>query len=164
MSAEQRLLIERARAEHSCRPGASADALAAAEARLGMALPPSLRELLGACNGIDFWRDGDYPCRLLSAEEIAPARLLLHVGDGPAGLLAVLDNQGAYVALDVDPSSRSHGRLIDCHHETFPFELPGICDSVWELLRLVLDSNGEDWSWPAVLRYGVDFADPGNGA
>lgn len=64
------------------------------------------------------------------------------------------------MALDIDPASRSHGRLIDCCHETFPFELHGVCDSLWELLRLVLDSNGEDWSWPAVLRYGVDFAKP----
>jgi hypothetical protein len=159
VSASNHDLIQRARRDHLCRPGATAAELASAESALGVRFPGDLREILSEINGAQFWSDGDCPCRLLRLDEITPVRALLGVSVGPPGLLAVLEASGDYVAVDVDRASPSCGRLVDCFHETFPFELHGVCDSIWELLHLVVDSRGHDWLWPAVLRYGVDFAE-----
>jgi SMI1 / KNR4 family (SUKH-1) len=49
-------------------PGASASALAAAERRLGRALPPSYRELLGQCDGVPGFYQG---AGLLSTRHLA---------------------------------------------------------------------------------------------
>ncbi len=158
VSLDKRALIDRARLEHACGPGVTAEQIAAFEVRLGCQLPGDLRELLVEINGANFWANGNFPCRLLSIDEIVPVQALLGTTDGPASLLAIVDFSGDYVAVDVQPGSSSFGRLIDCFHETFPFELHGVCDSVWELLDLVLTSAGEEWLWPAALRYGVDYA------
>jgi len=153
------LLVGRARAEHDCNPGASSDDLAAAEQRLGCTFPADLKRVLLAADGIRFWADGDYPCRLLSTAEIEAVRSLLGCDDGPAGILAIVEVGSDFVGIDLDPRSDSFGRLIDCSHETFPDELSGICDSLSGLFKLILESNGEEWLWPAVLAYDVDFAE-----
>lgn len=159
-ASNKRDLIERARREHDCNPGLAAAELAAAELALGCRLPDDLRDVLAEINGARFWGAGDFAYRLLPASEIKPVKSLLEVSDGPDGFLAVLEVSGSgdYVALDVDPASPSFGRLLDCFHETFPFELHRVCNTMWELLDLVLGSAGDEWLWPAVLRYGVDFA------
>jgi hypothetical protein len=118
-----------------------------------------LRALLQACNGIAFWTTGDYPCRLLSTNEIKPARVLLGTDEGPPALVAILEADGNFVAIDLDRASKSYSRLIDCFHETFPYELFGICESLQEMLALVLDSKGQDWIWQAAHAYDVDFAE-----
>ncbi|MCK6545427.1 SMI1/KNR4 family protein [Myxococcota bacterium] len=156
----KRELIERARRDHDCGRGATEAELAAAESVLGHRFPDDLRELLSELNGARFWSEHDYPCRFLPLDEIKPVRRLFDVPDGPHGLLAVIEASGDYVAVDVDSASPSYGRMIDCFHETFPFELHGVCDSAWELLSLVLRSAGAEWLWPAAVRYGVDFAVP----
>lgn len=151
--------MARLRREHVAGCGSTDAQLDAAEQRLGHPLPPDLRTIWAACDGATLWPDGDHPCRLLSASELAPARELLSSSEGPGNLLAVLQADSDYVAIDVDPASRSHGRAIDCSHETFPWELHGVCDSIWGLLRLALDSGGKEWIWPSVVAYGVDFAE-----
>lgn len=150
-------LLRRARAEHRCAAGASDQALAAAAQRLGYEIPRGMREMLRAFDGADLFAEGDYPCRLLSSRELAPVTELLHQSGGPAGLVAVLDCDDNYLGVDFDPSSPTHGMVLFCDHETFPYELAGVCDSVEEMLRLALDSKGAEWIWPAAVAYGRDF-------
>ena len=152
-------LIQRAKAEHDCGPGATAGEIADAEDRVAYSFTDELRALLQGCNGIDFWKAGDYPCRLLSTTEIKPARVLLETDEGPPALVAILEADGNFVGLDLDRQSKSYSRLIDCFHETFPYELFGICDSMQEMLTLILDSKGQDWIWQAARAYDVHFAD-----
>ena len=159
MDARLESLLLRARAEHECGPGATSAEIADAEASLGCSFTGELRELLRTCNGIRFWKTGDYRCRLLPLSEIKPVRLLLGDGEGPRGLIAIVEAEEAFVGIDLDPRSRSHARLIDCFHETFPYELCGVCDSLAELLGLILDSKGQEWLWPAARAYNVDFAE-----
>ena len=153
------LLIRRARVEHDCNPGASSDDIAAAEQRLGYTLPEDLKRVLIAADGIRFWTEGDYPCRLLSTSEIEAARSLLSSGDGPPGIIAIIEVESDFAGIDLDPRSSSFGHLIDCSHETFPDELSGVCDSISAALELVLGCNGQEWLSPAVLAYDVDFAE-----
>ena len=159
MDATLESLILRARAEHDCRPGATFDEIADAEKRLGHRFTDELRQLLAACNGIQFWKAGDHPSRLLSTREIAPVHCLLHGDEGPRGLVAIVESAGDFVGMGLDPQGRCHSRLVDCSHETYPDELLGVCGSLKEMLVLVLDSNGEEWIWPAARAYGVDFAE-----
>jgi hypothetical protein len=152
-------LILRARAEHDCSDGASSAELAAAEQRLGYSLPEDLKRILRAANGIRFWANADYPCRLLSTTELEPARVLLQRDEGPPAIIAFIEVQADFVGIDLDPRSESFSRVIDCSHETFPYELFGICDSLEAALSLIVESAGEEWLWPAVLAYDVDFAE-----
>jgi SMI1 / KNR4 family (SUKH-1) len=158
-SKELTSLIQRARAEHDAAEGASSSELSAAENRLGYRLADDLKVLLRAANGIRFWVDGDYPCRLLSAAELQPVRGLLQNDEGPNGIIALIDAGGDFVGVDLEPGSASFGRFVDCFHETFPDELPGVCDSLAALLTLILESDGDEWLWPAALAYDVDFAE-----
>src|SRR6478752_5492449 len=141
MSPDLKSLILRARAEHDCRPGATADEIAAAEKRIGYSFTDDLRELLRECNGIEFWAKGEYPCRLLSAREIKPVHLLLEGDEGPPGLVALVEQQSDFVAMGLDRESACYGRLVDCSHETFPDELFKVCDSLPAMLALILDSK-----------------------
>jgi hypothetical protein len=159
MDATLKSLIVRARAEHECRPGATSEEIAAAENRLGYSLTHDLRDLLGACNGIQFWKDGNYPCRLLPASEIKPVHLLLEGDEGPQGLVAIVESQGDFVGMGLVRESSCYSRLVDCSHETYPYELFGVCDSLQEMLALILDSQDEEWIWPAARASGVDFAE-----
>jgi hypothetical protein len=152
-------LIVRARAEHDCSPGATSEEIAAAEDRIGYEFPDDLRELLRECNGIRFWTTGNYPCRLLPASEIKAVSLFLERDEGPPGLVALVDAQGDYVAMGLDPKSRCYSKLVDCSHETFAYELFGVCDSLQDMLALILDSKDEEWIWPAARASGVDFAE-----
>lgn len=151
-------LLVRARAEHECEPGASAEDIAAAERRIGYTLPDELKRVLRAADGIRFWVRGSYPCRMLSTREIAAAAVLLQSDEGPPGIIAIIEMQSDFVGIDLEPESKSFTRLIDCSHETFPYELFGVCDSVRAVLALIIESQGRDWLWPAVLAYHVDFA------
>lgn len=152
-------LIGRARTEHDCNPGASAADLAAAEQRLGYPFPEDWKRVLMAADGIRFWVDGEHPCRLLSTAEIEAAHSLLGCDDGPPGILAIIEVQSDFVGIDLDPQSKSFSRLVDCSHETFPYELFGVCDSLSAALQLILECHGQEWLWPAVLAYDVDFAE-----
>ena len=152
-------LIARCRAEHACKPGASAAEIQAAELRIGFPFSAELRELLQACNGIDFWSAGNYPCRLLSVQDMVAAHDHLRTDDGPPGLIALLAMQADCVAIGLDRTQASYGKLVDCSHETFPYELSGVCESLQDLLALVLDSGDEDWLWPAARDSGVDYAE-----
>ena len=159
MAGTLKSLILRARAEHDCSPGATSDEIALAESRVGFGFTDDLRELLSECNGIQFWTKGNYPCRLLAASEIKPVHLLLESDEGPPGLVALVESQGDFVAMGLDPGSRCYSRLVDCSHETFPYELFGVCDSLQDMLALILDSKDGEWVWPAAQASGVDFAD-----
>ncbi len=152
-------LIIRARAEHDCNPGATSDEIAIAEKRIGYSFTDDLRQLLRECNGILFWTTGNFPCRLLPASEIKPVHLLLEGNEGPSGLVALVESQGDFVAMGLDPKSRCYSRLIDCSHETFPYELLGVCNSLQDMLALILDSKDEEWIWPAAQASGVDFVE-----
>jgi len=152
-------LILRARAEHDCRAGATAAQIANAEKRIGYQFTDELRELLLACNGIQFWKDSDYPCQLLATTKIKPARLLLEEDEGPPGLIGLVETEGTFIAIDLDPKSKSYSKIIDCFHETFPYELCGVCDSLQDLLALILNSEGKEWVWPAARKYDLDFAE-----
>src|SRR5262245_5795835 len=72
MDASLKSLILRARAEHDCCSGATSEEIVAAENRIGYRFTDDLQELLRACNGIHFWKAGNYPCRLLPTSEIRP--------------------------------------------------------------------------------------------
>jgi hypothetical protein len=159
MGATLKSLIGRARAEHDCSPGATPDEIARAEKRLGYSFTEDLRELLRACNGIQFWSAGNYPCRLLPASEIKPVHLLLEGDEGPPGLVALAEAEADFVAIGLDRESKCYARIVDCSHETFPYELFGVCDSVTDMLALILDSKDEEWIWPAARASGVDFAE-----
>ncbi len=159
-TAELDALIARAVGEHDSRPGASPADLAQLERRLGYVLPHDLRAVLVAADGIGLWSSGEAPCRWLTTAEIAPVHELLATeATGPEGLAAVLECGGDYVALDLRTDSRSYGKLIDCSHETYPYELNGVCDSISQLLALALDSGGGKWVWPTVLEYDRDWAE-----
>ena len=152
-------LLERLRSEHVCAPGATEEEMDAAETRLELELPESLLQLLRFANGADLWVGGDFPCRLLSTHELSLPHEV--VGrSGPGGLVAVLTPGGTSdcVAIQTDRFSSLFGKIVDCSHETFPDELFGVCDSVTEMLRLALNSEGREWIWPAARAYGVDFA------
>lgn len=151
-------LLERLLSEHACAPGATEADIDAAEARLGLELPGPLRYLLRAANGVDLWRGGDFPCRMLSTTELERPHHFVY-RTGPEGLVAVLASRGnAYcLAVQTDRSSSYFGRVVACDHETFPSEILGVCNSVAEMLRLALDSKGREWIWPAVLECGVDY-------
>lgn len=159
MTASLQSLIARCRAEHRCRPGAPIEDIHAAESRIGFPFTDALRELLQACNGIDFWSSGNYPCRLLSVQEMETAHAYLGSSGGPPGLIALLVADTDCVAIGLDRAQASYGKIIDCSHETFPHELFGICDSLRELLTLVLNSGDEEWIWPAACESGVDYAE-----
>jgi hypothetical protein len=159
MDATLASLILQAQAAHDCRPGATSDEIVDAEKRIGYRFTDDLRELLCACNGIQFWKKGKYPCRLLPAAEIKPVHLFLDGDEGPRGLVAIVESQADFVGLGLDPESSCYSRLVDCSHETFPYELFGVCDSVKEMLALILGSKDEEWIWPAARASGVDFAD-----
>jgi hypothetical protein len=152
-------LILRARDQHDGNDGANSDDVSAAEERLGYRLPHDLKRILHAANGLRFWASADYPCRLLSTTEMEPVSVLLQRDDGPPGIIAIIELQGDFVGIDLDPTSKSFSRLIDCSHETFPYELFGICDSSTSALKLILESDGREWVWPAVLAYDTDFAE-----
>ncbi|HLO95869.1 MAG TPA: SMI1/KNR4 family protein [Burkholderiaceae bacterium] len=158
MTAPLQTLIARCRAEHACKPGASPQEIQAAEVRIGFPFTAELPELLQACNGIGFWAAGNYPCRLLSLQEIVAARDYLSTDDGPSGLIALLAAASDCVAIGLDRAHASYGRIVDCSHETFPYELSGVCESLQDMLTLVLDSDDEEWIWPAACDYGVDYA------
>jgi hypothetical protein len=158
-STDLETLIARAKDEHDCKPGASATAIAAAERRLGFGLPADVKRVLQASNGIHFWANADYPCRLLPTTELKPARTLLHADEGSPSIIALFEVESDYVGIDLDPKSASHSRIIYCSHETFPFELSGMCDSFTDALELVIESKEQEWVWPAVLAYDVDFAE-----
>lgn len=151
-------LIARCRAEHACKPGASAEEIQAAELRIGFPFTAELRELLHACNGIDFWAAGNYPCRLLPLKEMVAARDYLSIDAGPPWLIALLAAESDCVAIGLDRTHASYGRIVDCSHETFPHELSGVCESLQDMLTLVLDSRDEEWIWPAARGSGVDYA------
>ena len=152
-------LINRAITEHDAEPGASPEALAATEERLGFVLPEELRTLLSVANGIQFWSSGDYPCRLLSSDQLVEAHIALQSNEsGPTSLIAILQVDSDFVAINVDSASEYYLKLVDCSHETFPDELLGVCDSLPELLMLVLNSSGNEWLWPAALEYGKDYS------
>jgi len=159
MDATLKSLILRARAEHDCSPGATSDEIAIAESRIGYSFTDDLRELLRECNGIRFWTSGNYPCRLLPASEIKPVHLFFEGDEGPQGLVALVESQGDFVAMGLDRESRCYSRLVDCSHETFPYELFGVCDSLRDMLAFILDSKDEEWIWPAAQAAGVDFAE-----
>jgi len=159
MDATLKSLIVRARAEHECRSGATSDEIADAENRIGYRFTDELRELLRACNGIQFWKTGNYPCRLLPTSEIKPVHLFFGGDEGPRGLVAIVEAQGDFVGMGLDPRSGCYSRLVDCSHETFPYELFGVCDSVAEMLALIIESKDQEWIWPAARASGVDFAE-----
>ena len=159
MDAVLESLILRARAEHDCNSGATSEEIALAENRLGYSLPDDLAALLRECNGIQFWTTGNFPCRLLSLREIMPVHCFLKGDEGPRGLVALVESQGDFVAMGFERESRFYSRLIDCSHETFPYELFGVCDSLQEMLALILDSKDEEWIWPAARATGIDFAE-----
>ena len=159
MDATLKTLILRARAEHDCRSGATSDEIVDAENRIGYRFTDDLRELLRACNGIQFWKTGNYPCRLLPTSEIKPVHLFLDGDEGPRGLVAILESEGDFVGMGLDPESSFYSRLVDCSHETFPYELFGVCNSLKEMLALILDSKDEEWIWSAARASGVDFAE-----
>jgi hypothetical protein len=86
MAATLKSLILRARSEHHCGPGASAEEVALAENLIGYRFTEDLRELLRECNGIQFWATGKFPCRLLPVSEIKPVHRFLEVDEGPPGV------------------------------------------------------------------------------
>lgn len=152
-------LIERLLAEHTCAPGASEADLDAAEQRLGMELPKPVLDLLRAANGADMWPGGPFRYRILSTSELERPEHFVYRA-GPEGLLAVVASPGNAhcLAVQTDRFSSLFGKVVDCHHETFPSEILGVCNSVEEMLRLALDSEGREWIWPAARQYGVDYA------
>jgi len=79
------------------------------------------------------------PCRLLSVGEIAPVQSLLGKG-GPPDLLAIMSVHSDYLCIDMDVVG--NGRIVYCAIETFPDEVLGVCDSLWELLALLLNGGG----------------------
>src|SRR4029077_1079343 len=123
--------------------------IADAEKRIGYSFTDDLRELLRASNGIQFWKAGNYSCRLLPTSEIQPVHLLLGGDEGPRGLVAIVESQGDFVGIGLDRESRCYSRLVDCSHETYPYELFGVCDSLQDMLALILESKNEEWIWPA---------------
>jgi hypothetical protein len=150
--------IVRARAEHHCSPGANVDEIAKAEARIGFPFTNDLRELLRESNGIRFWANGGIPCRLLAANEIQPVHRILGGDEGPTGLVAIVQIEGDVVAMGLNPKSNCFSRIVYCSHETYPHELFLVCDSLQDMLALVLDCNGQDWVSPAARANDVDFA------
>jgi len=159
MDKDLKSLIAHAQREHDCRPGANSEEIAAAEARLGYSFTDDLRELLCACNGIKFWKSGEFPCRLLSASEINPVHLFLDSDEGPRGLIAILKQEADFVAIGLDRESKCYSQLVDCCHETYPYELFAVCNSIQGMLDLILESKGEEWIWPAARACGIDLAD-----
>lgn len=145
-------LVRRIRAEHECAPGALEAQISAAERSLGAAISQDLRALLLCMNGAAFWENGDFPYRLLAVEEMAPVWTLFGKAEGSPSLVAILQAQGDYVCLDL--ASAHPSRAIYCAIETFPFELRGVCESVWEMMSMIVESGGREWLWPAVLAYG----------
>lgn len=143
---------------HTASAMSTSDEIVIAENRIGYSFTDDLRDLLRECNGIQFWTKGNFPCRLLPASEIKAVHLLLE-REGPPGLVALIEAQGDFVAMGLDRESRCYSRLVDCSHETFPHELFGVCDSLREMLALILDSKDEEWIWPAASASGVDFAE-----
>ena len=144
-------LVRRIRAEHECAAGAFEAQISMAERSLGAEIPPDLRALLLSMNGATFWGNGDFPCRLMAVEEIAPVWTLFGKAEGSPSLVAIMQVQGDYVCLDL--ASAHPSRAIYCAIETSPFELRGVCGSVWEMLSMVVESGGKEWLWPAVLAY-----------
>ena len=159
MSGISDTLLQRLVSEHACAPGATDAELAAAETRLGVVLPPQLRAVLRAANGADLWSEGDCPCRLLSTTELEPpSKFVWH--PGPSGHVAIVVQKGSASCLAVGTDSKraDFGKVIDCFHETYPHELPGVADSISGLLKLVLDCGGNEWIWPAAVAYNLDYA------
>lgn len=149
-------------ANHALAPGAALADFAEAESRLGLTLPNELRALLEKANGGIVWASADHPSRLLPANELDFAGRLLQSDEmGSKRLVAVLSQEPDYVAMDVDPVSSSFGCLVDCSHETFPYELGLVSDSLEGMLELLLSSRGNEWIWPAVLASGRDLAQDG---
>ncbi|MCB9627111.1 MAG: hypothetical protein H6725_07045 [Sandaracinaceae bacterium] len=152
-------LIARLLAEHRCAAGATEAEIDDAESRLGLELPLPLLEVLRATNGADLWHTGDFPCRLLSTRELARPEQFVYQ-PGPEALVAVVASRGnaQCLAIQTDRFSAHFGRIVDCHHETYPYEILGVCDSIVEMLRLVLDCEGREWMWPAAQAYDVNYA------
>jgi hypothetical protein len=152
-------VLARLRANHAVNPGATVDEVSAAESRLGVSFPQELRALFAAANGGLVWEASSFPARLLATSEVEfVARLIPADEDGPTGLVAILRQEADVVAIDLNPESPNFGFLVDCCHETFPYELGLVSETLQGMLELLLASEGEEWVWPAVLASGRDLA------
>ncbi|MEN9361689.1 MAG: / family [Verrucomicrobiota bacterium] len=158
-------LLQKIKQDHACQAPASKANLAALRKKLAFDLPADLVTLLSFSNGIEFFpttadAEGECVYRLLPAAEMDLASSLLHADEEMPSLLAILTiGDVGFVGIGIDPELPTYGKLIDCDHETFPFELFGICDSIEELLKLILASKGDEWTGAAALKYNVDFAE-----
>jgi hypothetical protein len=148
-SLDPKVLVGRCRSEHVCAPGAAQSEIEAAEGLIGAEMPGDLRDLYAAMNGARFWTVGDLlPCRLLALREIAPP---FGKAGGPSSLVAIMSLHSDY--LGVDLASASPGRILYFPIETFPEEVHEVCDSVWDVVSMILDGGGRDWLLPAVKAY-----------
>jgi hypothetical protein len=146
-------------ANHAVNQGATVEEISAAESRLGVSFPQELRALFAAANGGLIWETGSFPARLLATSEVEfAARLISADEDGPKGLVAILRQEADVVAIDLNPASPNFGFIVDCSHETFPYELGLVSEALQGMLELLLASGGEEWVWPAVLASGSDLA------
>ncbi len=157
-------LISQLLQHQECEAGATERQIVEAEVRLGVELSVELRRLLFATSGALVWKDG-IPSKLLSVEELAPAGELLGNNEaGPTGIIGILAQESDIVGIVLDSGSPSFGTIVDCSHETFPFELGVVAESLQEMLRLLLESEGREWVWPAVLANGRDLAEESSGS
>ncbi|MFK7898929.1 MAG: SMI1/KNR4 family protein [Myxococcota bacterium] len=157
-----RTLLAQLVASHPLNGGATNEEISAAERRIGFPFPAEYRDLLAAANGGPVWESGELPSTLLTAAELEFVSVLMESDDpSPPGLVAILRQESNYVALDMDPTSSTLGFVVDCSHETFPFELGLVAESISEMLDLLNRSGGAEWVWPAVVVSGRDLAEDG---
>jgi cell wall assembly regulator SMI1 len=144
-------LLDVIHAHHFPFPPATAEAIAAFEARVGWTLDEDLRAFYLRCNGAKLFSQRDSPYHILPLEKIERTRTAICGSDdptfGPDAWWALADVQDAnYVAVDLDRRDpRGCYAVRDIFHEV-PFDAEYckiICGSFGEFLAKALASDGK---------------------
>ncbi|MBN6074854.1 SMI1/KNR4 family protein [Aggregatibacter actinomycetemcomitans] len=115
-------------------------------------LPEDLQDFYKVCNGVELFRNCDYPYRILGIEELEPINLLI-IGelcpeDISSNWVSIAeDYNGDYLSLDLSP--KKLGWCYDSFHETHGLvgDTPVIAKSFTELLYRLYDNKGDYTYW-----------------
>ncbi|RKH39708.1 SMI1/KNR4 family protein [Corallococcus interemptor] len=133
---------------HHPNPPASAQQIAAFEARMGWQLDAEIRAFYLRSNGGGLFAPMPNPkYGILSLDEIQRARVAIRGRDqesaGPASHFTLVDMQDTdFVIVDVARRENDRYPLLDAFHETYPDETPLIASSFGEFLEKALRSGG----------------------
>ncbi|AGC45465.1 hypothetical protein MYSTI_04165 [Myxococcus stipitatus DSM 14675] len=142
-------LLDEVIASHFPNAPATPEQIAAFEARAGWRLDDELRAFYLRCDGATLFDPRpDEKFRILSLDEIQPARVAKHRPDDESGGAAswwtlVYLQDSDYNLLDV--ARPAPYPILDAFHESYPLDVVEIAPSFGEWLERTLRSNNQLW-------------------